>query len=188
MRPNIFLMRLNYPCVIGGGILLVTSLTACHASLSRSLASTPSPNANRSLASSPFSPAAAMQNSNTSLLQAAVQVVRDYYSAIARHDYEQAYAAWDGAGAASQQSFEQFKQGFANTASVAVEVGEPGQLEGAAGSSYIEIPVAVSARTTDGALQQFRGSYVLRRVNDVPGSTPEQRKWHLYSANLAPVH
>ncbi|HEY9827993.1 MAG TPA: hypothetical protein V6D19_21355, partial [Stenomitos sp.] len=49
---------------------------------------------------------------------------------------------------------------------------------------YIEIPVTVTAVTTDGTSQRFRGSYVLRRVNDVPGSTPEQRKWHLYSANL----
>jgi hypothetical protein len=96
--------------------------------------------------------------------------------------------AWDRDGAASQQSFQQFKQGFANTASVAVEVGEPGKLDGAAGSVYIKIPVTVTAITRNRTRQRFRGSYVLRRVNDVPGSTPEQRRWHLYSANITQVN
>jgi hypothetical protein len=119
--------------------------------------------------------------------QEAVQVIRDYYSAINRRDYAAAYSTWEGNGTASQQSFEQFRQGFANTASTSVEVGQPGRLEGAAGSTYIEIPVTVRAVTRNGTHQQFQGSYKLRRVNDVPGSTAEQRRWHLQSATLAPV-
>jgi hypothetical protein len=111
-------------------------------------------------------------------------VVRSYYRAIARRDYEQAYSAWEDNGAASHQSLEQFRQGFANTASIAVDIGTPGELNGAAGSIYIEIPVTVTAVTEGGTPQRFRGSYVLRRVNNVPGSTPEQRQWHLYSANI----
>ncbi|BAY48681.1 hypothetical protein SAMD00079811_63070 [Scytonema sp. HK-05] len=47
-------------------------------------------------------------------------------------------------------------QGFANTASVAVEVGEPGRLDGAAGSSYIKIPVSVTAITTNGTCNILR--------------------------------
>jgi hypothetical protein len=85
---------------------------------------------------------------------------------------------------ASQQTFEEFKQGFAQTASVSVNVGEAGAVNGAAGSLYVEIPVTVTAVTTAGTRQQFCGSYTLRRVNDVPGSTLEQRQWHLYSADL----
>lgn len=119
--------------------------------------------------------------------QKAVQVIRDYYSAIARLDYKQAYSVWEGNGAASKQSFEQFKQGFANTTSVAVEVGKPGRPDPGAGSIYIEIPVTVTARATNGTPQRFRGSYVLRRVNNVPGSTPEQQRWHLYSAKITQV-
>jgi hypothetical protein len=95
--------------------------------------------------------------------------------------------SWEREGATSQQSFEQFKQDFANTESTAVEVGEPGRVEGAVGSSYIEIPVLITAITTDGTSQQFRGSYVLRRVNDVAGSTSDQRRWHLYSAKITSV-
>jgi hypothetical protein len=152
-----------------GGVLIAIAIPVC----SVSWASIPT-----SSCGSPVSTAI------EPLRQQAVQVIRNYYSAIARQDYQQAYLAWDQNGAASQQSFEQFKQGFANTACVAVEVGEPGQPDGAAGSSYIQIPVTVTAITRDGMPQRFRGSYVLRRVNDVPGSTPEQRRWHLYSANI----
>lgn len=67
---------------------------------------------------------------------------------------------------------------------MSVEVGDPGRLDGAAGSTYIEIPVTVTAVTQQGTPQRFQGSYVLRRVNGVPGSTPEQQQWHLYSAKI----
>ena len=46
----------------------------------------------------------------------------------------------------------------------------------------------VTAITKNGTGHLFRDSYVLQRVNDVPGSTPEQRRWHLYSANITQVN
>ncbi|MEH1914320.1 hypothetical protein [Nostoc sp.] len=45
----------------------------------------------------------------------------------------------------------------------------------------------MTAVATNGTPQRFRGSYVLRRVNNVPGSTPEQQRWHLYSAKITQV-
>ncbi len=174
-----------------GGVLLAISITACNASAKSQppAANTPSV-ASPSSASSPTPPPVSPTQSAVDAKpgQEAVQVIRNYYSAISRRDYKQAYSAWERNGAASQQSFKQFMQGFANTASVVVEVGEPGRLDGAAGSSYIEIPVTVTAVTKNGTRQRFRGSYVLRRVNNVPGSTLEQRRWHLYSANLTQVN
>jgi hypothetical protein len=116
--------------------------------------------------------------------QEAVQVIRDYYNEINRRDYQKAYSLWGSNGAASQQTFDQFKQGFADTASTSVTIGKPGEINAGAGSLYIEIPVTVNAVTKKGHRQKFRGSYVLRRVNDVPGSTPDQRRWHLSSANF----
>ncbi|HEY9727257.1 MAG TPA: hypothetical protein V6D50_12480 [Chroococcales cyanobacterium] len=175
-----------------GGVLLAIALTACNASAKSQPLSANTPSvASSSIASSPIPPPVSLAQSAVGaepLGQQAVQVIRNYYNAIARRDYKQAYLAWDRDGAASQQSFQQFKQGFANTASVAVEVGEPGKLDGAAGSVYIKIPVTVTAITRNRTRQRFRGSYVLRRVNDVPGSTPEQRRWHLYSANITQVN
>ncbi|HEY9660783.1 MAG TPA: nuclear transport factor 2 family protein [Allocoleopsis sp.] len=189
---NFSLIRLKQCCGVIGGVLLASAIPACNAvSPSQSSSTKPSPVASSSLSPSPILSASSTPPPNDAerLEQEAAQVIQNYYSAIDRHDYTQAYSAWEGEGTASQQSFEQFKQGFATTASTAVEVGQPNRSEGAAGSSYIEIPVTVTAAvTTDGTSQRFRGSYVLRRVNDVPGSTPEQRKWHLYSANLTQVH
>ncbi|WP_445638309.1 Lipoprotein [Nostoc sp. DSM 114161] len=172
---------------IAGVMLLAIAITTWNNSAKSELASANSPLVTNLIASTPApSPASPTQNAADTkpLEQQAVQVIREYYNAIARQDYKQAYSAWDGDGAASKQSFESFKQGFANTASVTVEVGEPGRLDGAAGSSYIEIPVTVTAVTINGTPQRFHGTYVLRRVNNVPGSTPEQQRWHIYSANI----
>jgi hypothetical protein len=174
------------------GALLAIASTACTASANLPSSISPShvsPSSISQPLKSAYSPAHLLASeqspTETELLQRnAVRVLQDYYSAIDRQDYRQAYLAWDGEGTASQQSFEQFKQGFENTASTAVSVGEPGELDSAAGSIYIEIPVTISAITQDGTEQEFRGSYVLRKANRVPGSTATQRQWHLYSADI----
>lgn len=56
-----------------------------------------------------------------------------------------------------------------------VEVGAAGDMQGAAGSIYIEIPATVG---------DLSGTVVVRRVNDVDGSTAEQRRWHVQSDDL----
>jgi len=117
---------------------------------------------------------------------AAAEVLTRYYEAIEAHDYGTAYALWGDGGQASRHTFEEFKAGFADTRSTALTIAQLGDVEGAAGSLYVSIPVTVHAELNDGASQQFSGSYVLRRVNDVEGSTPEQRSWHIYSASLRP--
>ena len=130
------------------------------------------------------SPTQTKANGEQTEQQKAVQVVRNYYDAINNKNYERAYQYWGSNGTASHQTFNQFKQGFANTASVQVTIGEPGRLDGAAGSIYVAIPVTLRATTVNKVTQRYQGSYTLRRVNDVPGSTPEQRTWHLYSAQI----
>ncbi|MEH2279547.1 MAG: hypothetical protein V7K40_33425 [Nostoc sp.] len=181
---------LKQHCMTIGGTLVAIAIIGCNASAKSQPPAVNTSSVANLIASSPTpAPVSPTQSpTNTKLPgQDAVQVIRDYYSAITRQDYKQAYSAWEGNGAASKQSFEQFKQGFANTTSVAVEVGKPGTPDPGAGSIYIEIPVTVTAIGTNGTPQRFRGSYVLRRVNDVPGSTPEQRRWHLHSANITQV-
>jgi hypothetical protein len=101
----------------------------------------------------------------------------------ARH-YKAAYALWSQQGAASQKSFENFQAGFAATRSTRVTIEQLGEVAGAAGSSYVSINVRVEAELNDGKQQKFSGSYVLRRVNDVPGSSAEDRLWHIHSASL----
>ena len=114
----------------------------------------------------------------------AASVVGRYYAALDRGDFRAAYALWGNDGQDSHQSFADFKRGFAGTAATSVTTGTPTNGEGAAGSIYIDVPVTVSARLKDGKRQRFVGHYTLRRVNDVPGSTAEQRRWHLYDADL----
>lgn len=115
---------------------------------------------------------------------AAVAVIHDYYAAIHQRDYERAYRDWSGEGSASGQSLAQFKSGFADTAAVEIETGTPGRIDPAAGSRYIEIPIEITATTTAGKTQHFRGKYVLRR-SVVDGASAEQRQWRIASAEIA---
>lgn len=118
----------------------------------------------------------------------AADMVREYYRAIAERRYRDAYEMWGSRGRASRQTFAEFRRGFEHTASVEVDVGPPGRVEGAAGSRYVEVPVLVSTRRTDGTRESFAGAYTLRR-SVVDGATPEQRDWRIDSAEIqrAPV-
>ncbi|WP_338545974.1 hypothetical protein V6W80_04660 [Pseudomonas benzopyrenica] len=119
--------------------------------------------------------------------EAAAAVVRRYYGALDARDYGTAWQLW-GSDGQPGNSYEKFRQGYARTRSVQVTLGQPGPVEGAAGSSYVSIPVTVKARLADGTRQTFSGRYQLRRVNDVDGASAEQRHWHLDSAKLRQQH
>lgn len=110
---------------------------------------------------------------------AAVAVVEAYYAAIERRDYRAAYGLWHG-----RYSLAQMKAGYAGTAHVRVQPIPPFRIEGAAGSSYCTVPVEIASVEKDGRRQRFGGSFTLRRVNDVDGSTARQRQWHIESATL----
>lgn len=142
--------------------------------------SSPTP---RSIDSAPSPTQTVAQPSDT---ETAIDVIRQYYNAINQRNYQQAYQYWGDNGAASGQSFDAFKQGYAQTASVQIEIGQPGQVKGAAGSRYVDIPIAIASVTTSGETQRFRGKYVMRRT--AVKSAPEaQQKWHLYSSDISPV-
>lgn len=115
-------------------------------------------------------------------------VVEQYYQAIDAKDYETAYRFWGNDGQSSGQSLSEFEKGFAETASVAVFTGpvEDG-IEGAAGSLYATVPVRVESQLENGKTQHFAGKYVISRANEVPGATPEQLEWHIYSADIEPA-
>ena len=118
----------------------------------------------------------------------AVNLIQRYYHAIDARDYRQAYELWDNAGAASRQALDEFTKGFAQTAHVEVTTLKPGRIGAAAGSRYIDVPVAIKATMTSGASQLFSGRYTLRR-SVVDGASAGQRQWRIYSASIhsAPV-
>ena len=115
---------------------------------------------------------------------AAKDVVERYFALIAARDYAHAYRLWGGQGEAAGKSFGDFRTGFSAVHDIRVDSGPPGEAEGAAGSIYITVPVHVTGHMSDGGAFDKRGTFSLRRVNDVPGSTEAQRRWHIHSSDL----
>jgi hypothetical protein len=111
-------------------------------------------------------------------------VIRSFYNAISRQEYDRAYSYWE-AGAASQQllPYPQFKQGYAATRSVDVTIG-PITGQGAAGSTYVSIPVALKTTLTDKSNQLYTGCYVLRLGSPQIQDAPPFRPWAIQQAHL----
>jgi hypothetical protein len=126
----------------------------------------------------PDAPPAAVDESTAE----AVSVVRNFYDAVNARDFERAWSLWREGGPAGQTK-ESFARGYADTASVRVEIGSPSRIEGAAGSRYVTIPVRIVATTDAGTTREFEGTYTLRR-SVVDGATPAQRQWHIDSSAI----
>jgi len=107
--------------------------------------------------------------------QGAGQVLQTYFALSEQGKFAEANKLWsDGA---TKLDLAKYKEVHGN-------IGGPGDMEGAAGSSYVDYPVQIYGRGKDGKEFNLRGTMTLRRVNDVPGSTDEQRKWHIYKADF----
>lgn len=116
-------------------------------------------------------------------VDAAAAALRRYYAAISAHDYSTAYSLWRDEGRASGQTPDAFARGFADTTQVRVALGDPGRVEGAAGSRFVRLPVTVTATLRDGTRQRFTGAYTLRRTAG-PGASVQDRRWRLSAATL----
>jgi hypothetical protein len=89
-----------------------------------------------------------------------------------------AYALFGDYADRTGQSASEYAATFADYATVNAAVGD-GTSEGAAGSIYYEVPVTLSGTTRSGGTYLREGTMTLRRVNDVPGATPAELRWHL---------
>lgn len=107
--------------------------------------------------------------------------------ALEQGDYATAFAQW-GAGAEARSGTTEAEHAayWSDFESITVAVPE-GRMEGAAGSSYYEVRATITGERTDGTPYRLEGPVVLRRVNDVPGATPDQLRWHLERVDLRPV-
>jgi hypothetical protein len=81
-------------------------------------------------------------------------------------------------------SEEQFERRFADYKTIDAAIGKIGRTEGAAGSLYTQVQLTLSGAKKDGTPYAITGPLTLRRVNDVPGSTAEQRQWHIEKIDL----
>ena len=114
----------------------------------------------------------------------AASLVNSFYNAVNRHEYARAYTYFGDSSA--PQPYQQFADGYADTVSVAVATGRV-LSDGAAGSTYFTLPVAIDALQSDGSHKQFAGCYVTRLVQ--PGiQDPPVTPMVIYKAALHVAH
>ena len=118
--------------------------------------------------------------------QGAGQVLQRFGGLLEQRRFADAYRLWSDGGQASGLTEAQFIAAYDKFAEIHSEVGAPGQAEGAAGSIYVEIPFRLYGRLKNGDAFNQLGPVTLRRVNDVPGSTAEQRQWHIARSDVQP--
>jgi hypothetical protein len=118
--------------------------------------------------------------------QGAANVVQSYYALIESGRHREAWRLWSDGGEASGMNAAAFAASFDGYREYHANIGAPGEMEGAAGSSYVEIPVQVYGRLSNGEPFNRRGSVRLRRCNNVPGCTEEQLKWRIVDSDVRP--
>lgn len=118
--------------------------------------------------------------------QGAGQVLQSYAALLEQGRFAEARRQWTDGGAGSGLSTQGFEEAYSKYSEIHAEIGAPGPVEGAAGSAYVDMPVRFYGRLKGGGFFNSRGTVTLRRVNDVPGSTAEQRRWHIYRIDVQP--
>ena len=118
--------------------------------------------------------------------QGAGQVLQRFGALLEQGKFATARQSWSDGGKASGLTGAEFAETYDKYAEIHAEVGAPGEPEGAAGSSYVEIPLRLYGKLKTGRPFNLVGPVVLRRVNDVPGSSAAQREWHIYRSDLKP--
>ena len=111
--------------------------------------------------------------------EAAGQAMQSYGALIEQKRFAEAEQFWGDRAAAKPLS-----DGLRANRENPLQVGKPGGMEGAAGSSYVTVPIVLYGIDSAGKSFSRSGEAVLRRVNDVPGSTEAQRRWHIEQLKL----
>lgn len=112
--------------------------------------------------------------------QGAAQIVQGYYALLESKRFDEAQDLWRDGTQHGDEDAKSFAGHFAGFSEIHANIGAPLDPEGAAGSEYVTVPVQVYARVkATGKPYYALRAVVLRRVNDVPGSTAEQRRWHI---------
>ena len=107
-------------------------------------------------------------------IEAAGQVAQRYGALIEQGRFAEAEKHWGDANVARR-----FAAGLKLYREVHLEIGDLGEPEGAAGSTFVTMPVVFYGKQSNGTVFRRPAGITLRRVNDVPGSTESQRHWHI---------
>lgn len=105
-------------------------------------------------------------------------VAQAYAAAVARNDFAFAARAWNDPAIDAAR----LAALFTGYGVPQIEIGSIRQ-EGAAGSLYCTVDGTLTD-VADSNKPPRKGEIVLRRVNDVPGATPEQLRWTIRSSTF----
>jgi hypothetical protein len=111
--------------------------------------------------------------------EAAGQVVQSFGALIEQKRWAEAEALWGDQATATK-----FTADLKRNRESHLEIGRPGDPEGAAGSIYVTAPIVLYGKNASGADFRRGADVILRRVNDVEGSTAAQRRWHIERIEL----
>ena len=107
--------------------------------------------------------------------QGAANVLQTYYALIEARKYAEAFRLREPSEGVT---LERFTASFDRFSEYRANIGAPSEPQGAAGSLYIEVPVQLYGRLTDGRPFSNAGTVTLRRSNNVPGGN---REWRIYT-------
>jgi hypothetical protein len=115
------------------------------------------------------------------------EVIRSFYNAINSRQYARAYAYWEPNTPSSQLApFDQFQQGYAQTKSVALTIGQV-QTDAGAGQRYWSVPTTIVATMNDGSTQTFVGCYDLHLASPDIQTQPPFQPLGIQKANVSEV-
>lgn len=109
-------------------------------------------------------------------------LVASYYNAISRQEYARAWSYFGDTPPVAD--YASFATGYADTTAVELLTG-PATSEGAAGSVYSTLPVAIAATTAEGT-RVFAGCYVTRQMQPAI-QEPPFRPIYIESTSLRPA-
>ena len=112
-------------------------------------------------------------------------VMRSLYDAVKKGEYARAYGYWE-ATSAQLPPFDEFQQGYADTASVDLTIGDVGGGVGA-GQLFFTVPVTLVATALDGSTQTFVGCYILHLARPQLQAVPPYHPMAIQSASVEAV-
>ena len=110
-------------------------------------------------------------------------IVASLYDALNRHEYARAWSYFGEQKPVAD--YAAFVAGYAGTERVALTIGAV-TTEGAAGSTYGSVPVAIASTGTDGGTRVFAGCYTTRQVQPAI-QEPPFRPLEIVEGKLSPV-
>jgi hypothetical protein len=117
----------------------------------------------------------------------AASVIQSYYNAIDRKEYDRAYSYWQpGVPSTSLPPYDQFKAGYATTASVDVTLG-PTTSDAGAGQLYFKVPTILVSHLTTGPTQTYVGCYTLHLAQPAIQDFPPFQPIQIVAATIQPV-